>query len=109
MRRIVLNPTGGPPVAFHGSHLATFRIKAGCFRFAVSMYASKKPSNGLYYVRKEVKAGEQNTEVIFFGSFEDAYSRLKKECLSLGSSSSSLCKRDKTCTLGTCKQKEAVL
>lgn len=109
MRRIVLYPTGKPPVVFKGSHLATFRVKAGWPRFAVSVYASRKPLNGLYYVRREVKSGEHNTEVIFLNSLAAACSHLKKDRQPLESVSNALGKRGESSAPGACKRKENIL
>ena len=106
MRRIILTPTGKPPVIFTGSHVDTFRTKVQCSSFSISVYATRKPRNGFFYVLKETKPCWTYTEVIFFPSLADALGRLKMNMGSLEYAASIFSEIPKTCPPGTCKIKE---
>ncbi|EKO41226.1 MAG: hypothetical protein B193_0040 [Solidesulfovibrio magneticus str. Maddingley MBC34] len=106
MRRIILTPTGKPPVIFTGRHVDTFRKKVGCSRFSISVYATRKPRNGFFYVLKEIKPCLTDTEVAFFPSLADAVERLEMNMRSLEYAASIFSETHKACPSGTCKTKE---
>lgn len=106
MRRIVLTPTGKAPVIFTGSHVDTFQKKVSCSRFSMSVYATRKPLNGFFYVLNERKPCRTDTEVIFCPSLADAFERLKMNMRSLEYAASIFSEKHKTCPSGTCKTKE---
>ena len=106
MRRIILTPTGKPPVIFTGRHVDTFRKKVSCSRFSISVYATRKPCNGFFYVIKEIKPCQTDTEVAFFPSLADAVERLEMDMRSFKYAASIFSEKHKACPSGTCKTKE---
>lgn len=108
MRRIVLTPTGKPPVIFTGSHVDTFRKKVSCSSFSISVYTTRKPRNGFFYVLKEAKPCRTDTEVIFFPSLADAIGRLKMNMRSLEYAASIISETHTACPSGTCKTKDVL-